>query len=134
MNYTAKTIKTLLKAPESNFSELINAIIAMDKDCKDDYGWEIIHAIENIEIGRYIELLVIDLITHDRSESADVMLYLALWSACVNGDEWANEIQVQYQRLQPSGQNYLVNFLNKLNEEDGDNLSVNIAGLVTRLT
>ena len=81
--FTRKEVKELLKDVEKNFFQLVDAIIYFELTDKDDWAWDIIHGIEELEPSKEIEMLIEDLANRNY-EVPEKLLYNSLWYAQAN--------------------------------------------------
>ena len=80
---TRKEVQALLKDVENNFSQLIDSLFYFESVDKDDWAWDIIHGIEELEPSKEIEMLIEDLANRNY-EVPEKLLYNSLWYAQAN--------------------------------------------------
>ena len=80
---TRQKVQALLKDVEKNFFQLVDAIIYFELTDKDDWAWDIIHGIEELEPSKEIEMLIEDLANRNY-EVPEKLLYNSLWYAQAN--------------------------------------------------
>ena len=80
---TRQKVQALLKDVENNFSQLIDSLFYFESVDKDDWAWDIIHGIEELEPSKEIEMLIKDLANRNY-EVPEKLLYNSLWYAQAN--------------------------------------------------
>ena len=80
---TEKRIKECLKDIESNFTELINAIIWYEQKNMDDWATDIVGEIEKLSSEKEVQLLINDL-SNRKDEDFAIYTYQRLWWALIN--------------------------------------------------
>ena len=80
---TRQKVQALLKDVENNFSQLIDSLFYFESVDKDDWAWDIIHGIEELEPSKEIEMLIEDLANRNY-EVPEKLLYNSLWYAQAN--------------------------------------------------
>ena len=83
---TQKRINECLKDIESNFTELINAIIWYEQKDMDDWSYDIIAYIEKLSSENEVQLLINDL-SNRKDEDFAIYNYQRLWWALINTEE-----------------------------------------------
>ena len=124
---TQKRIKECLKDIESNFTELINAIIWYEQKDMDDWAWDIIHKIEELELSKEIELLIIDL-ENRNYKIPDNLLYHSLWYSQANVIE-NRENLINIISKNPSVKQVLT-YLTSLNKGNNKEYELNIQYII----
>ncbi len=124
---TQKRIKECLKDIESNFTELINAIIWYEQKDMDDWAWDIIHKIEELELSKEIELLIIDL-ENRNYKTPENLLYHSLWYSQANVIE-NRENLINIISKNPSVKQVLT-YLTSLNKGNNKEYELNIQYII----
>ncbi len=84
--FTQKEVNNLVKDVETNFSQLINAIIYYENNDKDDFSTDIIGYIEKLPILKELELLIKDF-PNRQNNDFDIYGYQKLWLSLINTQE-----------------------------------------------
>ena len=128
---TEKRIKECLKDIESNFTELINAIIWYEQKDMDDWAYDIIGYIEKLSSEKEVQLLINDL-SNRKDEDFAVYAYQRLWWALINTEtEEVNKAILDFSNNSEKGQK-LKDLLKKWFEQldDDSDTKPNIGKLI----
>ena len=127
---TRQKVQALLKDVENNFSQLIDSLFYFESVDKDDWAWDIIHKIEELELSKEIELLIIDL-ENRNYKIPDNLLYHSLWYSQANVIE-NREILINIISKKPNFKQvltYLTSFNKGKNKEYELNIQYIIDGI-----
>ena len=128
---TQKRINECLKDIESNFTELINAIIWYEQKNMDDWSYDIIGYIEKLSSEKEVQLLINDL-SNRKDEDFAVYAYQRLWWALINTEtEEVNKAILDFSNNSEKGQK-LKDLLKKWFEQldDDSDTKPNIGKLI----
>ena len=128
---TQKRINECLKDIESNFTELINAIIWYEQKDMDDWAYDIIGYIEKLSSEKEVQLLINDL-SNRKDEDFAVYAYQRLWWALINTEtEEVNKAILDFSNNSEKGQK-LKDLLKKWFEQldDDSDTKPNIGKLI----
>ena len=128
---TDKRIKECLKDIESNFTELINAIIWYEQKNMDDWATDIVGEIEKLSSEKAVALLINDL-SNRKDEDFAVYAYQRLWWALINTEtEEVNKAILDFSNNSEKGQK-LKDLLKKWFEQldDDSDTKPNIGKLI----
>ena len=132
---TDKRIKECLKDIESNFTELINAIIWYEKKDMDDWATDIVGEIERLPSEKEVQLLINDL-SNRKDEDFAVYAYQRLWWALINTEaEEVNKAILDFSNNSEKGQKLKDILKNWFEQLDSDsNTKPNIGKLINNTT
>lgn len=98
-----KRIKECLKDIDTNFTELVNAIIWYDQNDMDDWATDIIGEIERLTSEKELILLLTDF-SNRENEDFSVYSYQRLWWALINTEsEEVNKSILEYSKSLEKG-------------------------------
>ncbi len=128
---TDKRIKECLKDIESNFTELINAIIWYEQKNMDDWAYDIVGEIEKLPSEKEVQLLINDL-SNRKDEDFAVYAYQRLWWALINTEaEEVNKAILDFSNNSEKGQKLKDILKNWFEQLDSDsNTKPNIGKLI----
>lgn len=124
---TRQKVQALLKDVENNFSQLIDSLFYFESVNKDDWGWDIIHKIEELELSKEIELLIIDL-ENRNYKIPENLLYHSLWYSQSNVIE-NREILINIISKKPNFKQVLT-YLTSLNKGKNKEYELNIQYII----
>ena len=124
---TRKKVQALLKDVENNFSQLIDSLFYFESVDKDDWAWDIIHKIEELELSKEIELLIIDL-ENRNYKIPENLLYHSLWYSQANVIE-NRENLINIISKNPSVKKFLT-YLTSLNKGNNKEYELNIQYII----
>ncbi len=124
---TQKRIKEYLKDIESNFTELINAIIWYEQKDMDDWAYDIIGYIENLPRKERVQYLFDDL----SNRSSDVLTnpkYQGLWYALFNVEQTVENTheEIISQLKTHTNKELALNFIKSLDEGEDSDGEINV--------
>ena len=124
---TEKRIKECLKDIESNFTELINAIIGYEQKNMDDWAYDIIGYIEKLSSEKELNFLFKDLPNRSNDDLINSM-YTKLWYALLNVDQSVENTHEEIiSRLKThTNKELALNFIKSLDEGEDSDGEINV--------
>ena len=124
---TQKRIKECLKDIESNFTELINAIIGYEQKNMDDWAYDIIGYIENLPRKERVQYLFDDL-SNRSSDDLTNPKYQGLWYALFNVEQTVENTHEEIiSRLKThTNKELALNFIKSLDEGEDSDGEINV--------
>ena len=124
---TQKRIKECLKDIESNFTELINAIIWYEQKDMDDWAYDIIGYIEKLSSEKEVQLLINDL-SNRSSDDLTNPKYQGLWYALFNVEQTVENTheEIISQLKTHTNKELALNFIKSLDEGEDSDGEINV--------
>ena len=124
---TEKRIKEYLKDIESNFTELINAIIWYEQKNMDDLAYDIIGYIENLPRKERVQYLFDDL-SNRSSDDLTNPKYQGLWYALFNVEQTVENTheEIISQLKTHTNKEIALNFIKSLDEGEDSDGEINV--------
>jgi hypothetical protein len=124
---TEKRIKECLKDIESNFTELINAIIWYEQKNMDDWAYDIIGYIENLPRKERV-LYLFDDLSNRISDDLSNPKYQGLWYALFNVEQTVENTHEEIiSRLKThTNKELALNFIKSLDEGEDSDGEINV--------
>lgn len=124
---TQKRINECLKDIESNFSELINAIIWYEQKDMDDWAYDIIGYIENLPRKERVQYLFDDL-SNRSSDDLTNPKYQGLWYALFNVEQTVENTheEIISQLKTHTNKELALNFIKSLDEGEDSDGEINV--------
>ena len=124
---TEKRIKECLKDIESNFTELINAIIWYEQKNMDDWAYDIIGYIENLPRKERV-LYLFDDLSNRSSDDLTNPKYQGLWYALFNVEQTVENTheEIISQLKTHTNKELALNFIKSLDEGEDSDGEINV--------
>ena len=124
---TQKRINECLKDIESNFTELINAIIWYEQKNMDDWSYDIIGYIENLPRKERVQYLFDDL-SNRSSDDLTNPKYQGLWYALFNVEQTVENTheEIISQLKTHTNKELALNFIKSLDEGEDSDGEINV--------
>ena len=124
---TQKRIKECLKDIESNFTELINAIIWYEQKNMDDWAYDIIGYIENLPRKERV-LYLFDDLSNRSSDDLTNPKYQGLWYALFNVEQTVENTheEIISQLKTHTNKELALNFIKSLDEGEDSDGEINV--------
>ena len=124
---TEKRIKECLKDIESNFTELINAIIWYEQKDMDDWAYDIIGYIEKLSSEKELNFLFKDLPNRSNDDLINSM-YTKLWYALLNVEQTVENTheEIISQLKTHTNKEIALNFIKSLDEGEDSDGEINV--------
>ena len=124
---TQKRINECLKDIESNFTELINAIIWYEQKDMDDWLYDIIGYIEKLSSEKEVQLLINDL-SNRSSDDLTNPKYQGLWYALFNVEQTVENTheEIISQLKTHTNKELALNFIKSLDEGEDSDGEINV--------
>ncbi len=124
---TEKRINECLKDIESNFTELINAIIWYEQKDMDDWAYDIIGYIEKLSSEKEVQLLINDL-SNRSSDDLTNPKYQGLWYALFNVEQTVENTheEIISQLKTHTNKELALNFIKSLDEGEDSDGEINV--------